>query len=72
MSEDDKINIAVLQTKIENSTEVIGDLKDVIKELKEDLNSKFVTKSEFAPVRMVVYGGTGAVLLAWGGYYLGL
>ena len=33
-------------------------------EIKDELSNKFVRKSEFLPVRILVYGFTGSLLLA--------
>lgn len=42
----------------------IGYIKDDIKEIKSQINSNYVTKDQFEPVRRLVYGMVGIILTA--------
>lgn len=53
----------------------IQDIKSDVKEIKEaikELNNVFVTKIEFEPIRTVVYGMIGFILLAFLGVIVSL
>lgn len=38
-------------------------MADEISQIKKDLNEKFVTIVEFRPIRLIVYGMAGAILI---------
>lgn len=40
----------------------LRDIYDAVNSLREEMNSKFVTKEEFGPVRSLVYGVTALML----------
>lgn len=72
MSTDFKRNddreIIILQQQMTNVIKSMDDLKDElgikIDALAVRLESKYVTKEEFSPVKTLVYGGTGLALVA--------
>lgn len=60
---------AVLLARIDERVETL--MKQVEK-IQDDLDSKFVTKTEFDPVKKLAYGAVTAALMAVGGAILGL
>jgi hypothetical protein len=65
LNPDDIITIAGL-------TKDISYIKDEITEIKVKLESKYVTQTEFEPVKRIVYGLVGLILVAVVGSLLGL
>lgn len=51
-----------------NFTEIVGELKGSVKDLKSAVDSKYVTRDEFeakfSPVRMIAFGLVGLLLTA--------
>ena len=39
-------------------------IKDAVKDLRNDIDHKYVTTDQFEPIKKIVYGLVGAVLLA--------
>ena len=58
------------------SIEVISNdityIRDDVKEIKDNLRSSYVSKDEFDPVKKIVYGLVGLILVAVMGAVLGL
>ncbi len=50
----------------------IKEIKNDIKEIKEMLDEKFVTRIEFTPIKSIVYGMVGFILLAFLAAIVGL
>jgi hypothetical protein len=63
-------NAAVAANQLLNND--IGYIKQDIKEIKEKLDNKYVTVESFDPVRRVVYGLVGVVLVAVAGALIAL
>ena len=42
----------------------IGYIKDNIKEIKDSLDEKYVTKTEFSPVKLIAFGFVGIIVVA--------
>lgn len=63
--QDDKITMAVINTKLEN---VISKVDKLV----EKLENGYVTKQEFWPVKTIVYGGAGLILTAVFGAFIAL
>jgi len=57
--------IAVIQEKIHNIFEIVQGIK-------KDLEKKYVTRQEFDPVKKIVYGLVGAILLGVTGTILAM
>jgi len=55
-SDSQKVKLAVMAENIEQ-------IKSDISEIKEQLKSCYVTKIEFDPIKKIVYGMVGSVLL---------
>ena len=56
----DRVKLAVMATNIEHIKSELGEIKDTLK----NLSSNYVTKAEFEPVRKLVYGVVGLILVA--------
>lgn len=50
----------------------IAYIKASIDEIKRHLETKFVTKTEFEPVKKLTYGATGVILVAFVGALIAL
>jgi hypothetical protein len=63
---DNNINskIQALQKDIEYIKEMLKDLKDYFIKTKEENEKRFVTQDQFRPIKLIVYGMIGAILLA--------
>jgi len=63
-----ELNTAALLARIDERTQnMVRELENVridLTNLRTEIATKYVTKDEFKPVRMVVYGMVGALLLA--------
>ncbi|HAV42622.1 TPA: hypothetical protein DCX15_01205 [bacterium] len=57
--------IAVIQEKIHNIFEIVQGIK-------KDLEKKYITRQEFDPVKKIVYGLVGAILLGVTGTILAM
>jgi len=42
----------------------IGYIKDNINEIKDSLDEKYVTKTEFSPVKLIAFGFVGIIVVA--------
>ena len=51
-----KITVAILGERIRDVKEDIKDIKDGIKSIQTLLKTEYVTKTEFSPIKKVVYG----------------
>lgn len=51
-------------TQIALMAQDIGYIKENVKELRNELEGKYVTQDQFEPIKRIVYGLVGAVLLA--------
>ena len=58
---DEKYNGATLLTRIDERTKQL--VKDIV-EIKEKLESHYVNREEFNPVKNLVYAGVGVILIA--------
>ena len=56
-AENHKVELAVMANDIKN-------IKDDVSEIKDKLDNQYVTKTEFEPVKKVVYGIVGLILTA--------
>lgn len=74
-SERNEVKLAVVVTQMESIKSDVSDLKintkadmmelkTAVKELTKTIDDSYVTKSEFAPVKAVVYGLVGLILTA--------
>lgn len=68
---DDKISFASLmsltsktQESVALMTQDMGYIKDDIKEIKDIINFRYVSKEEFDPIKKIVYGVVGLLLTA--------
>ena len=61
-SETLKTKIAVMQNDIEHIKGSLGEIKSVVEEIKKNMEDKYVTKTEYTPVKQIVYGIVGLIL----------
>ena len=61
-----------IETRIEVAIEQIRQLRTDVTEIKQKLDSNYVTKEEFSPVRQIVYGIVSLILLGVVGAVLAL
>lgn len=59
-----KTQVALIKRDMEYIKRAMDDLKVSVNEVKKNTQDNFVTKAEFTPVRMVVYGLVGLLLTA--------
>ena len=65
MTDDDRINNALLKKDLEY-------IKLQVDQLREDIHSEYVRKSEFQPVQKIVYGLVSLILISVVGALLAL
>jgi outer membrane murein-binding lipoprotein Lpp len=53
-----------LRNDMEKMAKSIGGIKEDVNDLKEMMDSRYVTRTEFEPIRNIIYGMVGVVLLA--------
>jgi uncharacterized protein YlxW (UPF0749 family) len=58
-NENKNINLDLFQERVKNLDGSVKDLKDEIKEFRTVLQTFYVSKEEFDPVKKVVYGAVG-------------
>lgn len=66
MGEYDKdvhVTLSVIQSDLNHVKESLVELKEEMKELIASFKKDYVTQQEFAPVRIIVYGLVGTVLV---------
>lgn len=56
--------LAVMANNIEYIKSELTEVKGEVKEVKESLEAKYVTQTEFDPVKKIVYGIVGLILTA--------
>lgn len=59
-----KTQVALMKKDIDYVVRSIDDLKVSVNEVKKNTEANFVTKAEFTPVKQIVYGIIGLVLMA--------
>ena len=64
--------IVFLVEKVTETCAKIGELDDQLDGLSDEFEGKFVSKAEFAPVRSIVYGIVGIILVAVAGAVVAL
>ena len=57
---ENKISIETIVALVQND---ISYIKEKLEGIEDKLDHKYVSKEEFRPVRMIVYGSVGAILL---------
>jgi tetrahydromethanopterin S-methyltransferase subunit B len=72
VSETMKTQVALIKKDVEYLKKSMDRLEEVVNEVKKNTEEHFVTKSEFQPVRMIVYGLVGLILTAVAGSLIGL
>lgn len=71
----DREQLVILSTKMDTMMVVVSETQQAVKETRKELSNKidtvdeklrrdFVTKSEFEPIKRLVYGAVGLVLTA--------
>jgi len=67
MSEESKFEpmLVRIDERTTSSLRLIEDVKASVQELRNDIESHYVRKEEFEPVKRLVYGGIGFILLAF-------
>jgi len=56
-------SIATMKEQIKTIHENVGDLKSELAEIKSELKNTYATKSEFEPIKKIVYGLVASLLL---------
>lgn len=64
--------IVSLVEKVTETCAKIGELEDQIDQISSEFEVRFVTRAEFAPVRSIVYGIVGIILVAVAGAVVAL
>lgn len=64
--------ISFLVTKATETCVQLKDLEDQVAHMVDDFEDRFVLKAEFAPVRSIVYGIVGIILVAVAGAVVAL
>lgn len=49
---------------MDNNKVTLRDIYDAINSLREEISDNYVTKAEFWPVKTIVYGGAGIILVS--------
>ncbi len=63
----DYVQINVLANEVKNLTTSISELKTEIKDMKTEFKECYITKTEFDPIKRIVYGVVGLLLVAIAG-----
>jgi len=63
---------AAVVSLVDSVKEVRNDIKESSKSSKEDMDKNYVKKTEFDPIRRLVYGVVGAALIAFGGIFISI
>lgn len=64
VKETQSTKIALIQQDMQYVKEGMKDLKDGMDEVNKKLNDRYVSKEEFEPIKKVVYGLVGLILVA--------
>ena len=64
MSNETDTKLAVMSEKMKNIENDISEIKLGINELIKKMDEKFVTKNEFTPIKQIVYGFVGLIVVA--------
>lgn len=59
-----KTQVALVKKDIEYVKRAVDDLKISVNDVKKNTETNFVTKGEFQPVRQLVYGLVGIIIVA--------
>lgn len=62
--ESQSVKIALIQKDVSYMKEKFDEVKEQISGMDGKLNSHYITKEEFEPVKKIVYGLVGVILLA--------
>ena len=64
MQQSEETKLALMQRNIELITETTAEIKQDVREMRQENAQRYVTKEEFELVKRIVYGLVGMILIA--------